>query len=115
MAWVSFNVEKPDIGNRAFLFAHCNVHLDFLDVLDVDPLVMAVPAIEGYDGIAVPIDGAVEKYRSFAFVATTVAMHAGYAFRNFGLNRQTFSINQLWNYLVVAPLFKLNRINVNLP
>ena len=77
MAWVSFKVEKPDIGNRVFLLAHFNIHLDFLDVLDVDPFVMTVPAVKGHDGIAVPINGAVEKYRGFASVAVAVSMHAG--------------------------------------
>ncbi len=62
----SWSIEKADIGDQLGLGINVNV---LFDIFNTDPLVMAVPAIQRDDGIAVPVCAVVQKNGCTAPVA----------------------------------------------
>ena len=65
--------DKVQFGFRCKIFGRFNIFY-------VDPLVMPIPAIEAQYGIAMPVDGAVQKNRPLTFRALTVNLHIVFRF-----------------------------------
>jgi hypothetical protein len=62
----SWSIEKTDVGDQLGL----GINVDILfDIFKIDPFVMAVPAIQRDDGIAVPVRAVVQKNGRTAPVA----------------------------------------------
>ncbi len=65
----SLQIEETYMSYQVAFGFGCQVFAGF-QIFYVDPLVMAVPAIERYNAIAIPIHCTVQKDRSLAFIAT---------------------------------------------
>jgi hypothetical protein len=62
----SWEGKKADVGHQVFFGFDRKV---FCEVFNIDPLVMAVPAVEGDDVVSISVVGPVEKNRRLAFFA----------------------------------------------